>query len=65
MREKKQEIFFFNYKIYTKIIVINLINNELIWNLLCDFSLEREKIFYINICVLCDYYFKSIIFVII
>ena len=43
--KEKQEIFFFSCEIYTKITVINLINNELIWSLLCDFSLERERVF--------------------
>ena len=52
--------FFFSRETYTRIIVIDLINSELIQSLSCGFSLH------INICVLvCDCYFELIIFMII
>ena len=41
-------------------------NSEIIRSLSCDFFLQRERIFYVNICVLvCDCYFRLLIFVII
>ena len=41
-------------------------NSKLIRNLSCGFSLQREKVFHVNICVLvCDCYFELLILVII
>ena len=58
--------FFFSRDTYTRIIVIDLIDSELIRSLSHDFSLQRERVFHVNICVLvCDYYFGLLIFVII
>ena len=64
--KEKQERFFFNHETYTRIIVIDLVNSELIWILFHDFFLQRKRVFYVNICILvCDCYFELIVFVII
>ena len=57
VRAKKKR-FFFSYETYTKIIVIDLINIELIRSLSHDFFLQKERVFHVNICVIvCDCYF--------
>ena len=56
--------FFFSRETYIKIIVIDF--SEIIRNLPRDFSLQRERVFYVNICVLvCDCYFRLLILLII
>ena len=65
VRAKKKR-FFFSYETYTKIIVIDLINIELIRSLSHDFFLQKERVFHVNSCVLvCGCYFELIVFVII
>ena len=64
--KEKQKRFFFNHETYTRIIVIDLVNSELIWSLFHDFFLQRKRVFHVNICILmCDCYFELIVFVII
>ena len=64
-RKKIREIFFFfSRETYTKIIVIDFC--EIIRNLPHDFSLQRERVFYVNICIfVCDCYFRLLILLII
>ena len=51
---------------YTRIIVIDLIIVKLFGVCPVVFSLQRERVFYVNICILVyDYYFGLLIFVII
>ena len=63
--KKIREIFFFFIReTYIKIIVIDFF--EIIRNLPRDFSLQRERVFYVNICVfVCDCYFRLLILLII
>ena len=60
--KEKQERFLFSCETYTRIIVIDLINSELIWSLSRGFSLQREKSFPRKFCALvCDCYFGLLI----
>ena len=64
--KKNKRDFFFSRETYTKIIVNDLINSELIRSLFRSFSLQRERFFHVNICVfVCDCYFELLVFVII
>ena len=63
-KNRRDFYFFFSREIYTKIIVIDFC--EIIRNLPRDFSLQRERVFYVNICVfVCDCYFRLLILLII
>ena len=64
--KKKQERFFFSRETYTRIIVIDLIIMKLFGVCPMVFSLQREKVFHVNICILvCDCYFRLLILLII
>ena len=64
VKKIREFYFFFSRETYTKIIVIDFC--EIIRNLSRDFSLQRERVFYVNICVfVCDCYFRSLILLII
>ena len=64
--KEKEEIFFFNREIYTRNIVIDLRIVKLIRSLSRNFSLQGERVFHENICVLvCDCYLELIILLII
>ena len=63
-KKNKRDFFFFIRETYIKIIVIDFF--EIIRNLPRDFSLQRERVFYVNICVfVCDCYFRLLILLII
>ena len=51
--KEKQERFFFSRETYTRIIVIDLINSEIIRIFSRGFSLKRERVFHVNFVFLC------------
>ena len=64
VKKIREIFFFFSRETYIKIIVIDFF--EIIRNLPRDFSLQRERVFYVNICVfVCDCYFRLLILLII
>ena len=63
--KEKQERFFFSRETYIRIIVIDLIILKLFKVCPVVFSLQRERVFHVNICVLvCDCYFGLLILLI-
>ena len=64
--KEKQERFFFSHETFTKNYCNWFDNSEIIRNLSHGFSLQRERVFHVNVCILvCDYYFGLLIFVVI
>ena len=67
--KEKQQRFFFSHETretFTKNYCNWFDNSEIIWSLSRDFSLQRERVLCVNICVIvCDCYFGLLILLII
>ena len=65
-KKNKRDFFFFSSEAYKRIIVIDLIIVKLFGVCPIVFSLQRERVFHVNICIFVyDSYFGLLMFVII